>query len=100
MTFLEKLEVLERLDQLIQMKATGSPEELAGRLDLSRSTIYELLECLKYRGAEIEYSRSRRTFYYVDETRHSFRLSGGNLAKGGNFNIFYSSVRDFRTIPP
>ena len=53
MSFIEKVQLLERMDQLIRLKSTGTPIELADRLNVSRSTIYEIIECLKSLGAEI-----------------------------------------------
>lgn len=67
MKFLEKLEVIERVDGLIRRKATGTPDELASRLGVSRSTVYELIECLQLLGAEINYCRNKKSFYYKTE---------------------------------
>lgn len=64
MRFIEKLQVIERIDQLIRMKATGTPNDLAQRLGVSRSTVYEILDCMKQMGAEISYCKSKRSFYY------------------------------------
>lgn len=67
MTFLEKLQAIERVNQLIRLKATGSPKELAARLGITRSTVYELIKCMKTMGADIQYCRRRRSFYYGQE---------------------------------
>ena len=64
MTFIEKVHLLERMDQLIRLKSTGTPTELAEKLNVSRSTIYEIIDCLKFLGAEIDYSRTKRSFCY------------------------------------
>ena len=67
MRFLEKIRTIERFDQLIKLKATGSARELALRTNLSKSTVYEIIELMKSMGAEIEYCKSRRSYYYVEE---------------------------------
>lgn len=72
MRFVEQLQVLDRLDQLIRLKATGNHRELANRLETSPRNIYNLLDILKQLGAKIEYSKKRRTFYYSNKINFSF----------------------------
>ncbi|MDF1694684.1 MAG: hypothetical protein P1U56_02580 [Saprospiraceae bacterium] len=67
MRFFEKIQVIERIDQLIKMKATGSARDLARRTNLSKSTIYEILDIMKCMGAEIEYCTCRKSYYYVED---------------------------------
>ncbi len=70
MKTLQQLLRLERLDQLIRKECTETPCELAQKIGVSRSTLYEMLGYLKEIGAEISYSRSQMTFYYTQ----SFQL--------------------------
>jgi predicted DNA-binding transcriptional regulator YafY len=58
---------LERLDYFIRIKATGTPQELASKLGLSRSSLYEYINVLKERGAVIHFCRKRHCFYYQEE---------------------------------
>jgi len=74
MAFNDTFNRLERLAFLIQRKATGSPEELAERLDVSRRTVYNLIDLLRDQGAEIDYCRSRASFYYVRPVKICFQL--------------------------
>lgn len=55
---------LERLDQLIRIKSTGTPFQLAMRLNISERTLYHILNEMRIHGAPIQYSRSRQTYYY------------------------------------
>ena len=64
MTFLQKLELIERVDGLIRRKATGSPDELASRLKISSRCLYELLELMKQMEAPIEYCKIRQSYFY------------------------------------
>ncbi len=64
MKTLQQLLRLERLHLLIQEERTGTPQQVAKTLGISRSTLYEMLAYLKEIGAAISYSRSRMTFYY------------------------------------
>ncbi|MBK9491342.1 MAG: HTH domain-containing protein [Haliscomenobacter sp.] len=69
MMAIKQLDRLKRLDTLIHQGKTGAPDELARRLDLSRSQLYNILDELKDLGAPIEYDRSARSFYYRDTFR-------------------------------
>ena len=46
---------LDRLDHLIRRASTGTPEELAKRLEMSRSSLFELITYLK-EVKSVEYS--------------------------------------------
>ena len=59
--FFEKFIILEKL---IRQGCTGTPDEFARRLSISRSTLYELIDELKSYGVEIKYSRRKNSFYY------------------------------------
>jgi hypothetical protein len=48
---------LERLDNLIRTRATGSPIQLAHRLCISRSGLYNYISLLKELGAPVIYCR-------------------------------------------
>jgi predicted DNA-binding transcriptional regulator YafY len=64
MTFIKQLEVLERLHLLIKRKATGTPEQLASRFNVSLGTIYNLIKILRNRNLPIAFCRERQTYYY------------------------------------
>jgi biotin operon repressor len=66
MQAIKQLLRVKKLDKLIQSRKTGTPEELASRLELSRSQLYNILEELKDLGAPIAYCRRLRSFYYSE----------------------------------
>ena len=70
--FLEKLAVLSKL---IAEGRTGTPNELAERLRISRTVLYEIINELKLRGIEVKYSRSRCTFYYNNDVLVDIQIS-------------------------
>ncbi|HFA49584.1 MAG TPA: helix-turn-helix domain-containing protein [Bacteroidetes bacterium] len=72
MAFVQQLNLLIRLHYLIKRKATGTPDELAKRLSISRSALYNYIEVLRDLGAQITYCRSRQTFHYYEEFELSF----------------------------
>lgn len=88
MTFIEKLKQIERIDALIRRRGTGSPRELAQRLQISESTLYENIKVMKDLGAEIGYSKSRRSYYYQSggQFHLGFTETGTNQLVGGKKN--------------
>jgi len=83
MRFFKKIQLIERIDQLIKLKATGSARELASRINLSKSTVYEILELMKMMGAEIEYDSERRSYFYSREKTLSIGFIEMGKVKGG-----------------
>ena len=75
MNHIEFLEKLAVLNKLIAQGHTGTPEELAERLRISRSTLYEIIDELKLRGIDVKYSRSRCTFYYNNDVLVDIQIS-------------------------
>ena len=61
-----------RIDQLIRIKSTGSPLELANKLDISESTLFEYIAVMKDLGAPIKFDKCRSTYYY--EIQGSFKI--------------------------
>lgn len=64
MSFAERVEYVKRLHALIRRNGTGTPEQLASRLEKSRATIYRHLDDLRSLGAEIGYCKKTKTYYY------------------------------------
>lgn len=52
------------IDKLISLEETGTPQELADRLKLSKSHLFCILKELKDCGAPIIYNKKSRTYYY------------------------------------
>jgi len=57
MKFIQQLVRYERILILINRQATVTPKEFAKRLGMSQSTLYEYLNVLKQRGADIKYHK-------------------------------------------
>lgn len=92
MKLLETLERIERIDQLIRLKATGSPKELASRLEISERSVYNLIDTMKAMGAVIYYCTKRRSYCYDGELQffYGFDKKERKRIFGGwsNFNIW------------
>ena len=63
----DTIDRLYRIHQLILAENTGTPNEFAALFHLSRKQIYNIMDILKDYGADIQYSRTRHTFYYANE---------------------------------
>lgn len=74
MSLLKYIDRLKRMDDLIRRKATGTPEEFAIRLGLGKSVLMDELRELRELGADINYCRTRQSYYYERE----FVLKIGN----------------------
>ena len=90
MRFFEKVQMIERVDSLIKRKATGSARDLARRLEVSKSTVYEILEIMKIMGAEIEYCNTTQCFYYCSNKILAIGFIDKNKIKGGR-NYFINT---------
>lgn len=67
MTFIERLNIIERIDQLIRMQATGSPNELANKLSVSRRCLFDIINLMKSMEAPIKFCDSSKSYYYEYE---------------------------------
>lgn len=73
---------LHQIDQLIRMKATGQPHELAQRLRVSPSTIYEYLDIMKrVLEAPIRYCHFRRSYVYDEDGKLHLGFKNHRLEK-------------------
>jgi predicted DNA-binding transcriptional regulator YafY len=68
-----------RIDQLIAWKATGTPQELAEKLEISESTLYEYFSVMKDLGAPIRYDKIKKTYYYEFKGRFKIKFFEENL---------------------
>jgi predicted DNA-binding transcriptional regulator YafY len=64
MKVFEYLDRISMMHKLVSRQKTGTPEEFAGQLGVSRTSLYEMIDELKSRGAPITYSKSAKTFFY------------------------------------
>lgn len=61
MKYIDRLEVIDRL---IKFKSTGTPSQLARRLDVSERVVHRYLSFMRSKGAPIAYCRYRSSYYY------------------------------------
>jgi predicted DNA-binding transcriptional regulator YafY len=54
----------KRIDELIHSKSSGTPAQLAEKLDISESTLYEFIAVMKELGAPIQYDKFTQRYFY------------------------------------
>ena len=75
MSFVEQFQLVERLHTLIKKKGTGSPKELAIRLNISRASVFRQISILKNLGAKISYCKRRGSYIYDEKFSIFFQES-------------------------
>ena len=67
---------IKRIDRLIATRSTGTPKDLADKLQLSERTIYDYINVLKEDfNAPVKYNKTTKTYYY--ETNGRINLKWG-----------------------
>ncbi len=95
MNIIKYISRLSRLDKLIRNKATGSPKELADKLELSESSVYLLIKTMKSLGAPITFNHYRNSYIYYEECEFVFGFKEINKEEITNLNggfIKYVSI--------
>ena len=81
MSLIKYIERLRRMDSLISMMSTGTPEEFAEKLGIRRSTLFFSLQEMREMGVDIKYSCFRQSYYYADNRRIKIKLENGYSEK-------------------
>lgn len=58
---------LKTIDRLIQLKMTGSPKELAIKLEISERQVFRYIENLQELGGKIEFDKLLNSYVYSTE---------------------------------
>lgn len=98
MEFIRQIERLQLMNKLIREQRTGSPEDLAERLGVSRAKLYLILEELRDQGLSIRFNKKTNTFEYEScrgiNLNFSFHILGEDEEKiinGGKWLNFFSA---------
>ncbi len=65
MTVIKYIERIKAMDDLIRRKATGTSNQFAEKMHISRSTLMEYIDVIKNMGAPIAYDKFRNSYYYL-----------------------------------
>jgi predicted GNAT family acetyltransferase len=74
MSLIKYIERLRRIDHLISIMSTGTPEQFAEKLGIRRSTLFQSLQEMREMGVDIKYSCIRQSYYYGDSRRIKVKL--------------------------
>lgn len=89
---------IDRLDKLIKLKATGSPQQLAKKLDMTERTVYRIIKQLKEMGCPIFYDKARKSYCYEKQGELTFKFisqNPNNKAAKENGGVFYKTTVSF-----
>lgn len=64
MNFIHQIERLQKLNKLIEHECTGTPDELAEKLGISKRQLHNLLDTLRNIGGEIEFCQKSKTYLF------------------------------------
>ena len=65
MNIIKYLDRIKRMDDLIQRKTTGTPEEFAQKMGLSRIALLKYIKLLKELNAPVKFNHHRRSYCYL-----------------------------------
>jgi hypothetical protein len=92
------------VDQLIRMRATGAPKDLARRLEVSERTVYNIMENLRDLGIDLYYCEARRSYCYKGNFRIRFlihAIDNSDEIIGGEKKLnLFSILQNFCSEPP
>jgi hypothetical protein len=91
MKIFEQIQLLQRIDQLIRLKATGTPQTLGDKLKLSERQARRIIDDMKGEGFPISYCKKEKHYFYKSEVQMKFEIAvvkGDKLKKiiGGAIN--------------
>jgi hypothetical protein len=75
MKSIEQLYRLQRMNDLIRSRKTGTPVQLSDTLGISKRQLYCDLDYCRDLGLSIGYSKQLQTFYYSDGSELDIRIS-------------------------
>ena len=77
-----------RIDRLIRLKATGSPADLAQRLEISESGLYRYIGYMRLMGAPIIFCKYRNSYMYEDNGKFQVGFMVTTIKKDKFTNTF------------
>jgi len=105
LSIIKVFEYLDRnniMHKMVLKQRTGTPMEYAHLLGISRTTLYEMIDELRSRGAQIVYSKASKTLYYTEPFEiltncymHPLTFREEKNLSGG---IYFNKILLFRTL--
>lgn len=95
MGVLKYFERIKRMDDCIRRQATGSPEEFATKLGISRSSLMEYLKILRELNAPIEYDHFRGSYFYSFPCKLNIGFQAQNLTDKDLMSINRNNIKKY-----
>ena len=99
MRIFDDIFLLQRIDQMIRTRATGTPKCLANRLGISECSTYRMIERLKDQGFPIAYDKTTQSYYYQEPVKWQVEFVVGSdkllSVKGGANEINFFPTLSF-----
>lgn len=100
MNLIDQLNRIDRIDQLIRLKNTGTAKELAEKLAISERQVYNIINILRFElNAPIEYNKESESYIYKEAVKFKYgflpiRHNEMNEIVGGGYflNIFLTEI--------
>lgn len=61
------------MNRLINRKATGTPKEFAGKLNITEKTLFRSMDYIQRKGISISYDEFNQTYYYTNSNKVEYR---------------------------
>lgn len=97
MSFTEYKDRLEKLDRLIRLEMTGTPDKLASRINTSKRTVYRLISELKKMGCPVYFCKKQKSYCYKYEGKLKLKFESieqkelNNIKGGGTARLLFNN---------
>lgn len=102
----KQISLIERIDQLVRLHATGTPQELASRLNISKAKLYRVIDVMKELEAPIVYNIALQSFEYEEAVKFkcgfyvkilndgdAIRINGGAIVMASTIAFLFYQYR-------
>lgn len=79
MSYSNYLVKMEYLIHLLKQENTGTADCLAKKMSISRRTLFRFLDELKLRGANIKYSKIKRSYFFANDFNFTENILQGAI---------------------
>ncbi len=98
MKIVKQLELIEQVDQLIRLNATGTPDQFASRLRISKTKLYRIIAAMRDMNAPVRYDDKLFSFIYEHHVEFTFGFKP-NIDKDQSFTGFRKKKKTRKKTP-
>lgn len=86
-TIIKQTEIIERMDRLIRLQATGAPEKFATKLGISKTKLYRMIKVMKQLDAPVSYDITVQSFIYEKNVGFRFGFYAKEYTKEHRYSV-------------